>query len=607
MAAGAPFRERLLRTWRRGVLRELMKAIKGRRRPVLIMGVIGVLSLMVVLWFAGAGFFDNRVPGKSLRGGSVGKIKIGGSASAIPLMKIIAGEYRRQNPGVEVEFLLETHSAGGVASAFEGGADIGVLSRTLTPEEAQYNMRFLHLANDILVFATHPSVTINNLSSRQIRDIYSGAVTNWRKVGGPNAVVAVLDRPEHTSPKIAVRELLFGKELLVSSQAISLERPWQMNESLRTVPYSIGYTSLADIIRENLSVNVLSIDGVSPNQANVESQKYMYFRPFGFVVGAAPSKDTMRLVNFIYSEEGSKIIENSGYAPVVMTLVIGTIPERSVLKQEERYRPLVRYLYERLGSRVRIRLKHLPSYEQVVDEFMAGKVNAAFFGSLTYAMAQSKVGAIAIARPEKDGVSQYRGLILTRKDSGIKGWEDLRGRSFAMIEATTAGEIFLKLNLKRHGVNSPEKFLGQIVYVGSHDDAILKVLNREVDAAAAKDLIFYKLAQEIPRLKEEIRILATGFPAPENALTIRKDTDIKCYNCHAQQGNKRGSAAGYHKGGWDNLETSLRQALLDLDKTEAGRAILEQFGADRFVGTTDEDYRELYESIRELGIDLSRY
>lgn len=584
----------------------LIKAIVARKRMVIVAAVTGLLSTMVVLWFAGAGFFNNKVPGQSLRGASGGKIKIGGSASAIPLMKIIASEYRRQNPGVEVEFLLETHSAGGVAGAFEGGADIGVLSRTLTPEEAQYNMRFLHLANDILVFVTHPSVTINNLSSQRIKQIYSGAITNWRSVGGPNAAIVVLDRPEHTSPKIAVRELLFGKGLTVSPQAMSLERPWQMNESLKTLPYSIGYTSLADVIRENLNVNVLSIDGVSPNQANVESQKYKYFRPFGFVVGATPSKDTMRLVNFIYSEEGSKIIENSGYAPVVMTLVIGTIPERSVLKQEERYRPLVRYLYERLGSRVRIRLKHLPSYEQVVDEFMAGKVNAAFFGSLTYAMAQSRVGAIAIARPEKDGVSQYRGLILTRKDSGIKSWEDLRGRSFAMIEATTAGEIFTKLYLKRHGVNSPEKFLGRIVYVGSHDDAILKVLNREVDAATAKDLIFYKLTQEIPRLKEEILILATGFPAPENALTIRKDTDIKCYNCHAQQRNKRG-AAGYHKGGWDNLETSLRQALLDLDKTEEGRAILEQFGADRFVKTTDEDYRELYESIRELGIDLSRY
>jgi phosphonate transport system substrate-binding protein len=311
----------------------------------------------------------------------------------------------------------------------------------------------------------------------------------------------------------------------------------------------------------------------------------------------------MRLVNFIYSDEGSNIIENSGYVPVITTLVIATIPERSVLKQEERYRPLIEYLYKRLGSQVRIRLKHLSSYEQVVDEFMGGKVNAAFLGSFTYALARAKVGVTVIARPEKDGVSQYRGLILIRKDSGIESWKDLRGRRFAMIEATTAGEIFPKLYFKKHGVKDLRSFLGEIVYVGSHDDAILKVLNGEVDAAAAKDLIFYKLMKEIPRLKQEIRILATGFPVPENALTIRKDIDIKCYNCHAQRRESGKGVKVYHGNGWNGLESSLRSALLDLDKTEEGKAILEQFGADRFVKTTDEDYHELYESLKELGME----
>ncbi len=580
--------------------------MSDRKYQILIVVLIAVASVVAVIWFAGVGFFNKKVFTQAERRDVKEDVRISGSASAIPLMKIVAHEYMEKNPNVKIKFLLETHSRGGLSSAYKGEVDLGVLSRTITSEEEQFKMRFLHLANDVLVFATHHSVNVDNLTSRQIKDIYSGKITNWKEVGGSDTNIVVIDRPEHTSPKITLRGLLFGKDLVISSDVMSLERPWQMNESLKTISHSIGYTSLADIIRENLNLNILKIDGVSPSLANVENQKYKYFRPFGFVLSPSPSKQTMRLVNFVYSEEGSKIIENAGYAPVIMTLVIATIPERSVLRQEERYRPLIHYLYRRLGSQVRIRLKHLPSYEQVVEEFMAGKVNAAFFGSLTYALAQTKVGVTAIARPEKNGVSQYRGLIFTRKDSGIKSWKDLKGRSLAMIEATTAGEIFPKLYLKKYGVDNLEAFLGDIVYVGSHDDAILKVLNGEVDAAAAKDLIFYKLAQEIPRLKEEISILATGFPAPENALTIRKDIDIKCYKCHALRTGQQSEGKIFHRGRWDGLENSLRRALLDLNDTEEGRAVLEQFGADRFVKTTDEDYRELYESLKKLGIDLNR-
>jgi phosphate transport system substrate-binding protein len=583
-----------------------MGGLRQSKTEVLIWACVAAAAVVAGLWF-----YIARVPEKSVssEAGDVTateKIKIGGSASAIPLMKILADEYSKKNPEVEVEFLPETHSRGGVTSVYEGIADIGVLSRTLSPEEVLYKVRFLHLANDVLVFAVHPSVKIENLTTEQIRHIYSGAITNWSQVGGPNHPITVLDRPEHTSPKIVLRELLLGNKLVVTNKAVILERPWQMNESLKSLPFSIGYTSLADIISGDFNVNILKIDGVTPSLANVESLKYKYFRPFGFVLGSVPSRHTMRLVNFIYSEDGSRIMENNGYAPVVMTLVIATLPERSILKQEERYRPLVQYLYRRLGNRVRIRLKHLPSYEQVVDEFMAGKVNAAFFGSFTYALAQAKVGVTAIARPVTNGVSQYRGIIFTRKDSGIENWRDLKGRSFTMIRATTAGEIFPKLYFKRQGVDLTQ-YLGKIVYVGSHDDSIFKVLYGEVDAGAAKDLIFYKLAQEMPVLNREIRILAMGFPVPENALTIRKDIDVKCFKCHARNSTRYVEGVNPDDNGGGDLEVSLREALLDLSRSEEGKTILRNFGADSFVKTTDEDYRQLYNSLKELGIDLNKY
>jgi phosphonate transport system substrate-binding protein len=370
------------------------------------------------------------------------------------------------------------------------------------------------------------------------------------------------------------------------------------------MPNSIGYTSFRDKILEDPAIIPISIDNVFPTPANVKRRIYPHFRTFSLVVSQSPEKKVMPLFDFIFGEEGTKIIEKHGYSPVTMELVIATIPEQNILKQENRYRPLVNYLKNKMGdSRLKISLRHLPSYEDVVSEFMSGNVNAAFFGSTTYGIVHAKLGVAAIARPEKKGVSQYRGLIFTRVDSGIKNWQDLKGKSFSMIRATTAADIFPRLFLKRHGVDNIEKFLGKIRYAGSHDASVEMVLNGTVDAGAAKDLMFEKMALENPRIKKELVILGASLPVPENALVIRRNLDIVCYNCHFNllgRLKEKDVLCGY-------FQQKLQDALLNLDRTPEGQEVLMNLGADRFLLTTDDDYHNLYEMTRELGIDLAQY
>jgi len=535
------------------------------------------------------------------------RVRISGSASALPLVNLLAQEFERLDPTIEIVFLPETHTKGGLAGAREGDLDIGVLSRALTEDEAKYKLQYLHLAFDGIVFATHKAVKIKDLTSHQLRQIYSEKITNWRQLGGENKRINVLDRPEHTSPKITLRNQLFGKNMEMVKTAVVLERPSQMNESLKAIPYSIGYTSLGDVISTDLDVNVLNIDGIPPTPAHVKKNLYRFSRPFGMVIHSTPTKGVMKFVEFIYSDSGIRVIESNGYATIMSHFVIATIPERNIIRQEERYRPLVDYLSRRLGSKVKIGLRHLSSYQEIVDEFIEGRVNAAFFGSFVYALTRSKVGVKAIARPVKDGVSQYRGLIFARKDSGTKDWRDLKGRSFAMIKATTAGELFPKMFFKNHGVEKLENYLGKIYYVGSHDASILKVLYGEIEAGAAKDLIYEKLAREDPTIEREIIILAQSAPVPENALVIREDVDFVCFNCHQEAGKKAPKTSYSGKGYSVDLKEKFKEILLSLPETAEGRSVLRKFGADGFIETTHDDYRELYQMITDLGVDLRSY
>ncbi len=160
---------------------------------------------------------------------------------------------------------------------------------------------------------------------------------------------------------------------------------------------------------------------------------------------------------------------------------------------------------------------------------------------------------------------------------------------------------------KNHGVENLGNYLGKIHYVGSHDVAILKVLYGEIEAGAAKDLIYEKLAREDPTIEREIQILARSAAVPENALILRRDIDFVCFHCH-QEAQGQGPTAPYSGAGYSvDLKKRFKEILLSLPETAEGREVLRKFGADKFIETTHDDYKELYYMITELGLDLKSY
>ncbi len=70
-------------------------------------------------------------------------------------------------------------------------------------------------------------------------------------------------------------------------------------------------------------------------------------------------------------------------------LLIGLIPERNIFEQIKRYEPIADYLSEKIG--IKIKLKVLPRYGNIIDNFVSGNMDGAFFGSFTYTLAHAKL------------------------------------------------------------------------------------------------------------------------------------------------------------------------------------------------------------------------
>lgn len=263
-------------------------------------------------------------------------------------------------------------------------------------------------------------------------------------------------------------------------------------------------------------------------------------------------------------------------------LIIGVIPEMNLVKQMERFGPLAEYLDKKTGMDVEI--KPLSNYGQLLEEISAGKIDAGFFGSFVYAVTRAKAGIIPIARPVKPGgKSTYSGLLMIRKDTGIKTPADMKGKTIALVDpATTAGYLIQKEYFAKNGI-AMEKDL-KILWKGSHEAVIRAVLSHEAELGGAKDTIIARFRKENKAFDAVIEVVSPGFKlaVPDNTLAVSKNLD-------------------------EAKRELLKKTLLSMQSDPEGKKVLARFGAVRFIPTTDQDFRPLYDIMKHLQIDLKNY
>lgn len=111
-------------------------------------------------------------------------VKIGGSSSTVPIVKLLAQAYQSQNKTAKIEFVSLSQSEGAIAAQKNGIVDIASSSHKLKPEEDNSKIQYRELAKDLLIVATHKSVEgVTNVTTAQLKLIYAGKITNWKELG----------------------------------------------------------------------------------------------------------------------------------------------------------------------------------------------------------------------------------------------------------------------------------------------------------------------------------------------------------------------------------------------------------------------------------------
>jgi len=241
-------------------------------------------------------------------------IVMDGSTTVGPIAKSFAA-YFTKNTGVQVS-VSESGSGNGAKSLINGACDIANMSRPMKSKEADaakakgINAVEHIVALDGLSVVVHPSNYVAALKIEQIRDIYVGKVTNWSKVGGPNAKIVVIQRESNSGTQDSFRKLVVGKGNPVTKRAETQASNGAVKSRVASTPSAIGFIGLGFL---DDSVKPLIVNGVAPSEETVKDGSYPVARPLFMYTDGEPTGNVKKFIDLPKTEDGKRMISELGY------------------------------------------------------------------------------------------------------------------------------------------------------------------------------------------------------------------------------------------------------------------------------------------------------
>ena len=189
-------------------------------------------------------------------------------------------------------------------------------------EECDTTFVYTPVGTEAFVFFVHKDNPIDNLTTEQIKGIYSGEITNWKQVGGKNEEIAAFQRNEGSGSQSMLQRFMGDTPIMEAPTELvntMMSGIIEQVSSYRSKSNSIGFSFryYVEGIIQNPDIKVLSVDGVAPTAENIRNGSYPIVTPMYAVTYEENTNENVdKLLQWILSEEGQYIIEETGYVGV---------------------------------------------------------------------------------------------------------------------------------------------------------------------------------------------------------------------------------------------------------------------------------------------------
>ena len=189
-------------------------------------------------------------------------------------------------------------------------------------EENQTTFEYTSIGTEAFVFFVHKDNPITNLTTEQIKDIYSGKITNWKDVGGKNEKIAAFQRNEGSGSQSMLKRFMGDTpitdaptEMVNDLMAGIIEQVADYKSKTNSIGFSFRY--YVEGIIKNPDIKMISIDGAAPTSENIRNGSYPILTPIYAVTYKENQNGNVdKLLEWILSDEGQYIINETGYVGI---------------------------------------------------------------------------------------------------------------------------------------------------------------------------------------------------------------------------------------------------------------------------------------------------
>lgn len=261
-----------------------------------------LVKMMVVLLIVcfGSTMLVSRAPAAEvLRMSSSAQVYDAYVKEAIPVFQ--------EQTGIQVDVFISS-SASSVGRLMNGMCDLATTVDGFKFRYGEYGYLQIPFCMDPLVVITHPDVPVDSITSEQVMGIFSGHITKWKELGGPNERIIVVVPGDSTAAyknferqAMGRRNITYDFMSYLSTVAV---------KAVQRVPYTISFIGQG-VIAGQPGIKTLEVDGRAPGEAG-----YPYHQVFSFAVEGNPVGLAEKFINFTFSEKGQAIILKKNMAPL---------------------------------------------------------------------------------------------------------------------------------------------------------------------------------------------------------------------------------------------------------------------------------------------------
>ena len=240
-----------------------------------------------------------------------GNVATGGSTSMKNVIAALTEGFAEVEPGVTVSY-DPTGSGAGITGATDKTLDIGLSSRALKDEEKN-DVDGTTVALDGIAIIVNKASKVADLSVDQLKQMFTGEITNWKDVGGDDGEIVLVGREAGSGTRDGFESIVDVKDSCKYAQ--ELTATGAVISAVEANPLAIGYASLSAV---GDTVAMVTVEGVECSEDTVKDSSYKIQRPFVFVTNKSVtlSEQAQAFFDFATSKDAADLIRTAGAVPV---------------------------------------------------------------------------------------------------------------------------------------------------------------------------------------------------------------------------------------------------------------------------------------------------